>query len=128
MLIDFDAYTEWNPFVVSARRDGNRLDIIINPPDEKPQKFSPVILNIVENTELRWVGKVGSEYLFRGEHSFELKEIESGKTRLLHCEVFTGFLTCLVSASQRANIQRGFELMNQALSERVKMVATFITS
>lgn len=123
VLTDFDAFAQWNPFMTSARRDKNRLYITINPPHEKTRHFSPLLLKMEESEELRWVGKTGSDCLLRGEHAFVLEKIAPGKTRLLHTEVFSGALTCLITASQREHIRAGFESMNVALANRVAQIA-----
>ena len=68
---------------------------------------------------MRWVGRFVSECLLIAEHSFVLENIDSGKTKLTHSETFSGALTYTMGKQQRDNIQKGFELMNESLSERV---------
>ncbi len=120
-LIDFDSYSEWNAFIINASRECDNLEITIKPPSEKQNKFTPKIITEVENTELRWAGKFISEYLFRGEHFFKLHCIGQNKTKLIHCEVFTGALTCMITRSQKQHILEGFEAMNKSLQQRVML-------
>ena len=119
VLIDFEAYTEWNPFIINAKINEDNLTITTHPPGDKARSFSPILTKFIANRELKWVGKVGSECILRAEHSFELEEITPDRTRLVQSEIFSGALTCIMGEQQRLNIQRGFEAMNTALSERV---------
>lgn len=119
VLTDFSSYSEWNPFIISAKRNDNRLRITTEPPGDKARSFSPRVVEVVANSKFRWVGIVFSKFLLRAEHSFELQHTKNNGTRLIHGETFSGLLAYTIPVTQRTRIQQGFEAMNSALAIRV---------
>ncbi len=75
--------------------------------------FSPRVLVLEPQRELRWKGKLGFEGLFDGEHYFRLTPTATG-TRFEHGETFTGLLVPLLGDMFEPT-ERGFNAMNQAL-------------
>ncbi len=78
ILIDFDQYPEWNPFIIVAEgivSKGNRLRVRIEPTGRKAMTFKSVIRLVLLNRELRWLGRLLIPGLFDGEHSFCLRSI-----------------------------------------------------
>ncbi|MCH2083982.1 MAG: SRPBCC family protein [Saprospiraceae bacterium] len=59
-LTNFEAYSEWNPFIHSEGRavEGTRLKNTILLDGQKPQVFTPVLLEVKENNVLRWEGNL----------------------------------------------------------------------
>ncbi len=82
-------------------------------------RFSPTLLSVQPERELRWKGRLILPGLFDGEHSFHLHPIEAG-TRLVHREAFSGLLVRVMPASSFVNIEAGFDAMNQALKRRAE--------
>lgn len=119
VLTGFSSYSEWNPFIISAKRNYNRLKIITQLPGDKARSFSPKIVEDVVNNKFRWVGIIFSKFLLRAEHFFELQPTKSNGTRLIHGEIFSGLLAYTITVAQRVLIQQGFEAMNNALAIRV---------
>ena len=95
VLSDFDAYPDWNPFIIRVDGQpvaGTTLEAIIQPLHTgKAQTFRPTVLVARENEELRWRGRLLIPGLFDGEHYFLIEETESG-TRFVHGEKFRGLL------------------------------------
>ena len=122
-LIDFRAYSQWNPFIRniegSAARD-QRLTVEVSPPGGRAMTFRPTVLAADSPRELRWLGKLWIRGLFDGEHSFQLQPIAGNRTRLLHTEVFRGLMVPLLWKQLQGPTSRGFEMMNQALKSRVE--------
>ncbi len=121
VLTDFAAYHEWNPFITTLSgplQVGERLTVVVSPPEISEFRLRPRVLVCDENRELRWLGSWGAEFLFRGEHFFRLVETDSG-TRFVHGEDFEGMLVKLMS-KQLTHTARGFVFMNQALKRRVE--------
>ncbi len=86
--------------------------------------FRPTVLACETNRELRWLGRLGIPGLFEGEHSFTLEPIDTGRTRLIQREVFTGVLVPLFARSLDGGTKKGFEAMNLALKERAEKSPT----
>lgn len=120
ILLDTENYPQWNPFIIKVEghfKENVTVKITILPPQSKEMSFKPKILKVSPD-EIRWKGKVLIPGLFDGEHYFKLISISEHETKLIHGEVFTGLLVRLLSGIFK-NTQRGFELMNEALANKV---------
>jgi hypothetical protein len=123
VLVDFNRYPEWNPFIPSVKgkaETGEQLEVLIQPPSQKAMQFRPVVLRADRERELRWRGKLFVPGLFDGEHSFTIEPIAVGRSRLRHSETFTGLLVPLLAKQLRTSTRAGFEQMNFALKQRVE--------
>jgi hypothetical protein len=119
VLMNFDNYPKWNPFITSIsgeRKLGNRLTVSINPPGGKGMTFKPNILTLEANKELRWKGKLGINGIFDGEHYFILEVLENDKTKFIQGEKFSGLLVPLVG-KMLDKTQKGFQLMNESIKK-----------
>jgi hypothetical protein len=121
-LVDFKAFQEWNPFILSIQgslKEGEKLSITLKIPNASLMKFIPIIQKIVPNNTLIWKGKFLVKGLFDGEHRFILEPLEKG-ARFIHEESFSGLLIALLPKSFFKKIKQGFEAMNLALKRRVE--------
>ena len=60
-LTDFDAYAEWNPFIVQAAGravPGSRLELRMRLPGRRPTSFRPEVLDAEPGRRLRWLGRL----------------------------------------------------------------------
>ncbi|NHZ70133.1 MAG: SRPBCC domain-containing protein [Proteobacteria bacterium] len=122
ILMDFDAYPEWNPFVTSIAGSptvGQSLTIELSREGKKPMAISPTVQEAESPTAFGWVGSVGIKGLFDGHHRFELAATPSGTT-LTHSEEFSGVLAPVVLPAIRKGTTVGFESMNDALRQRAE--------
>jgi hypothetical protein len=87
-------------------------------PSGKPQTFTPEVLAVREDAELRWLGALRWSWLFSAEHRFVLSSVGDG-TRLVHSEVFRGVLVPLLRR-MIDQTERDFRALNEALKERVE--------
>lgn len=120
VLMDFETYPRWNPFITKIKGDadeGSKLQVKIEPPASKPMLFAPVVLRCVKEQEFRWRGKLGIKGIFDGEHYFILQLEQNGHTKLIHGERFSGMLIPFMGGIFEKTRQ-GFLAMNQALKER----------
>jgi len=120
ILVDFEKYEKWNPFVnriVGDPREGNKIEIHIETPAGKSRKYEPTVTKVEQGRELRWMGK---SLLLNGEHIFAIEQLEQGRVRFVHREVFDGLLTSFFGKSLDTDIKQGFEEMNRALKERAE--------
>lgn len=125
ILMDFEKYPEWNPFVKSISGEakvGGNLKVVLQQPDSKPMTFKPTCLSADVNTEFRWQGHLLVKGLFDGEHIFKLREREGGRTKLVQCENFKGLLLPLFWKQLNSKTILGFEQMNTALKNRAEQV------
>jgi len=119
VLMNFDNYPKWNPFITSIsgeRKLGNRLTVSINPPGGKGMTFKPNILTLEANKEFRWKGKLGINGIFDGEHYFILESVDKDITKFIHGEKFSGLLVTLVG-KMLDKTQKGFQLMNESIKK-----------
>lgn len=122
VLTDGASYQEWNPFITTFEgklAKGERLNIVMSPPDASDFRLRPKVLIVEPEKEVRWRGKVVSELLFFGEHYLTLTAIEGNRTRFCHGEDFGGFFLKFF-AKQMNSAARGFVFMNQALKRRAE--------
>ena len=119
VLMNFDSYPKWNPFITSIsgeRKLGNRLTVSINPPGGKGMTFKPNILTLEANKEFRWKGKLGINGIFDGEHYFILESVDKDITKFIHGEKFSGLLVPFVG-KMLDKTQKGFQLMNESIKK-----------
>lgn len=125
VLMDFDNYGAWNPFIKWIKgnaRPGTHITVNICPPGQKGMQIKPVVLQHVANRELRWMGSMGIPYLFDGEHTFLLEDNGDGTTSFHHFEHFRGILVPMLARMLDVNTKEGFEQMNMALKARVEQM------
>ncbi len=126
VLTDFASYPDWNPFILSIEGKpwvGTRLSVEIRPPGRKSMRFSPMVLRVAKDHELRWIGRVLIAGLFDGEHRFTIIP-EGDGSRFVQAEVFTGLLVPVVDLTGTFRATHlGFLLMNRALRERAEQFA-----
>ena len=85
--------------------------------------FSPAIQTFLSNEHLHWKGRLlALPWLFTSHHNFILPSTETG-TRFEQSECFSGILTLVlqwIGSNMYETTQKGFELMNNALKEKVE--------
>ena len=122
VLMEFQTYPEWNPFIRSIVGDahpGERLAVQIQPPGKRAIHFSPHVIVVQDRSAFSWLGHLLIPGLFSGVHEFRLQPIGSA-TRLYHRESFSGILVPLLWAQVAPPTRAGFEAMNQALKARAE--------
>ena len=126
VLLDFERYAEWNPFIVKLAGEptqGARLSATMSLPETaKELHLRPHVLVCEPERELRWRSHLGLKGLLDREHFFRLNE-SNGRTRLAHGEDVTGLLLRF-ALNTLTLATRGSVYMNQALKERVERGAT----
>ena len=123
VLMDFEAYPEWNPFVRGIQGSamaGQRLRVSICPPSGRSMRFRPQLLTVNRERELRWRGSLVVPGLFDGEHCFKLEPISASRTRFTQGESFSGLLVALFENRLQGPTRQGFEQMNLALKLRTE--------
>jgi hypothetical protein len=121
VLVDFENYSRWNPFIVEAAgeaRAGVELTLRMRPPGGRPVTVRPRIQSVDRDRRLIWVGRLFVPGLWDVEHVFLLQPMPNG-THLKQSETIRGLL---VSPLRRtiARTEKGFAEFNRALKKRVE--------
>ena len=94
MLLDFDSYPRWNPFmraIEGTPRPGTRLHVTMQ---TKPAANATIckleVRLVAQALEFCRAGTLGYEKRFRGEHDFFRKPLPASTTVLAHGERFCG--------------------------------------
>ena len=123
VLMDFETYPEWNPFIQpieGSQAVGATLRLRIQPPDGRGMTLTPHVTVIEPGRAFGWLGSLGIRHIFDGAHRFQLEPIDGGRrTRFVQSERFRGVLLPFVRRSVLPPTLRGFEAMNLALADRV---------
>ncbi len=122
VLVDFDAYPEWNPFIVRVggkAEVGTKLENRLQPPGGKAMTFKPMVTEVGEERALEWLGRLVLPGVFDGRHRFELHG-SNGGTLFVQSEDFRGVLVPLLKRSLDQRTKSGFEAMNEALKQRAE--------
>jgi hypothetical protein len=123
-LTDFASYSEWNPFVVSARGallKGARLSITVAVPGAQGRRLSlsPKITVLEPGRMLAWKGGLPLPAIFDGVHYFHLEPAGQGGTHFVHGERFEGLAVKLLGNQRFMAMRPTYEAMNIALARRV---------
>ncbi len=121
ILLEFDTYPEWNPFVREIEGlpvVGGRLRVRIQSPGSRGTTFRPEVVAVEENRRLVWHGRLLVPFAFDGYHEFHLEPVDDDRTRLLQRETFRGALVPVLLDEER--VERGFRAMNEAVRERAE--------
>ncbi len=119
VLMDFENYSKWNPFIKSIngeQKQGNKLTVFIRPPDGNEMIFKPKILILEHNSEFRWKGKLLINGIFDGEHFFKMEYLGKHQTKFIHGEKFSGILVSFMG-KMLEKTKDGFQLMNEAIKK-----------
>ncbi len=120
ILTNFNDYPNWNPFIKFIEGEvkvGNKITVRIEPPKAKGMTFTPKILTLDTNKELKWIGRLLFTGLFDGEHKFELIDNGNGTTTFIQSEKFKGIFVPFFKKQLDNNTKKGFEEMNEKLKE-----------
>jgi hypothetical protein len=122
VLSDLEGFHAWNPFMTAAKGDftvGARPQITMTLPESKPMTFSPTVLEVVENSKVRWLGKLGVRGIFDGEHTLTIEPRVGGGVRFVNHERFSGLLVPFMGGTVK-KAEGAFDAMNQALKARAE--------
>ncbi len=123
VLMDFDAFPTWNPFIQSISgkaTEGSGLNVRIVPPGGQAMTFHPKVTQVRAGCEFRWLGHLGMPGIFDGEHIFQLEALADQRTKFVQRECFRGLLLPLFWKTLNSKTRTGFEQMNQSLKHRVE--------
>jgi len=124
ILLDFDAYPLWNPFITKIRGTpalGARLECRPRLPGRRRTTvFHPRISRLEPQETFAWLGHVLVPGLADGEHLFEISREDDTAVKLVHRQEFRGLLIPVLWPFFHEGTRRGFERMNEALRRRAE--------
>jgi hypothetical protein len=124
VLTDLEAFAVWNPFIASAEGStevGDTVRVRVRSSLRVPLGFEARIVTCKQGRELRWRGHVLTEWLACGDHTFTIEPLEGGRVRFEQRETFSGLLPWLARRLLARETQHGFDAMNEALADRVRL-------
>jgi len=123
VLADLPAYPEWNPFIekiAGELRVGGKLDVRLQPVDERGITLHPTVLAAEPGRELRWIGHLMVPGIFDGEHRFLVEGVGPERVLFMQSERFGGILLPFLWRKIRdGGTAKGFRAMNEAIARRV---------
>ena len=120
ILVDFEAYDEWNPLYTRAEgepREGTELALRVEVPGDVPEDLNAELVIVRPDHKLRWQARTLVPGLGDAEYEVRLEPLEGGGTRVIQEQRFEGPLSTFaqVDANQAALTQ-----VSQALQARVE--------
>ena len=122
-LVKTKDYSTWNNFIKKIDGsfiEGQQIKIELLFPDKKTMLFTPTCVKVDKPNELRWVGTLMWECIFKGEHYFKLESLDNNTTKLVHAEKFSGVLSYFFQWQRAAVTEQAFKIMNNDLVNRFK--------
>jgi len=126
-LIDFAAYSQWNPLIAGIEGEaivGSQIKVTLHLDNGKTMVFKPTVKEAVPGESLIWLGRTILPGLLDGAHSFTIEKHGKRASRFIQAEVFSGFLVPLLPRTLLDQSVKGFDMFNEALKERTEGVKT----
>ena len=125
LLLDFNNYSQWNPFIRQINgvpNVGTKLEIHLHTAGGKKRIYRPTITKVEPYHELRWYGKSFIPGIFNGERIFTIETRETNHILFLHREIFTGLGVTLAGDRLDKDMNQSFEKMNRAFKTKLEEV------
>jgi hypothetical protein len=122
VLSDFSRYDEWNPGFEHAEgqaKVGAKLRLTFAKEGGRGMTMRPTVKVADPGRELRWLGRLGSPFIFDGEHRFQIEQEEPGRVRFIQSEIFRGVLVPFLRNMIEIDTLTMFGKVNAALAARV---------
>jgi hypothetical protein len=119
VLLKFEDYPRWNPFIVKVDgtvAEGSKVQLTVKPVGRDPISGETTVTALTE-TRLAWTGSVGFPGLFSGNHEFIIEAQGPHRTVFHQNERMSGLIIPFFNFKPDA---AGFEQMNEALKKEAE--------
>jgi hypothetical protein len=119
VLLKFEDYPRWNPFIVrvdGTAAAGCKVQVTVKPVGKDPISGETTITSLTQ-TRLAWTGSLAIPGLFSGRHEFIIEEEGPTKTMFYQNEKMSGIIIPFFNFKPEA---QGFVLMNEALKRQAE--------
>jgi hypothetical protein len=123
VLANTRRYPDWNPFIRRLEgplEPGERLDASVRIRPERTVHFKALLIRVLGEREIRWIGRAGPGGLFDAEHSLALEAEPADRTRLIHRATVSGLLVPFVWPFLKKPLRADFAAMNEAFRVKVE--------
>ncbi len=125
VLLDFDQYGEWNPFLTNIdgnAKEGEEIKVTVALPFRQSMDFNLKVETVVNGKEMIWLGQTLEPRVLDGEHIFRVESIGRNRSRFTQEEKFSGILLYLTWPWLKGSVLANFNTMNNALKDTVEGV------
>lgn len=122
-LIHKEQWKRWNTFLFDLDpsqpfKQGQEVSLSLRRlPNEEETEFQPRVMLVQPQVCLAWMSEIPG---FRNEYMFELQEIGVGRTKYVHRDHFSGWLTRVFLPFIRQDEQVGIKRMARELKRYVE--------
>lgn len=124
VLMDFDAYPSWNPFLLAVKGEpqvgGTLVESLNLIGRHNPIRMKATVTERDEHFRFGWKGHVISDKFGMGRHELKILPLDDGHVLFVQHEIFTGFGASLIFGLIRKIAEPQFNAMNRALKARVE--------
>ena len=121
ILIDFESYHEWNPFVLSIEGKpevGTQLKVVLKN-GKGTSVFKPKVVSVKVNSAFAWLGSLPLG-MFTGHHQFRIEKINEKEVKFIQTEEFSGLLSGILLKLIGEATKQSFMAMNEALKTKAE--------
>ncbi|HEY1750885.1 MAG TPA: SRPBCC domain-containing protein [Caulobacteraceae bacterium] len=122
LISDINRWSAWNPLYPKASgviQFGERLDLEVALPGQKPRAIRPVIQDWTPGDQIIWsLSLLGG--LLRSTRYLEIETLDNGNCIFSNGEIFEGPLLGLIGRKQRRAIKAGFTALGETVRDRVE--------
>ncbi len=118
VLIEGDAYPNWNPLIRKVSDDiyeGNKLKVTLDPQFGGEGEVEIKVGQLWFSKSMVWIGRPLMTDLLSGRHYFKTKVMADGKIEFTNMESYSGLLLYLSWPFIEPKARQGFAAMNVAL-------------
>jgi hypothetical protein len=122
VLLKFEDYPKWNPFIVKVDGPatvGAKVQITVKPVGKDPISGETTITALTDS-RLAWTGSLAVPGLFSGNHEFIIEDDGPEKTVFYQNEKMSGLIVLFFDFKPE---EQGFVLMNEALKKQAEAPA-----
>jgi hypothetical protein len=118
VLIQKNQWKHWNTFLFDCDsrlpfQQGKEVILALRRlPDDEETEFEPLVTRVQPGICLCWVSSIPG---FKSEYVFEIQEIGVGRTKYVHKNTYSGFLTRMFLPFIQEDERRGMQRMAREL-------------